>query len=113
MSVLLTVDNMKEKTLANAPSAMFTSAAIDLFAESSHADLYAAVNDLTDKLDRSIATKTKAQDPPPHRRQASSCLTLSPGKACPISLDGPDRLVFHRVGAKPLACSSGFLRHHR
>jgi hypothetical protein len=42
MSVL-TVDNMKEKTLANAPSAMSTSAAIDLFAESSHADLYAAV----------------------------------------------------------------------
>jgi ribosome-associated translation inhibitor RaiA len=35
----------------------------DLFAESSHADLYAAVDDLTDKLDRQVNRyKTKAQD---------------------------------------------------
>ena len=35
----------------------------DLFAESSHADLYAAVDDLTDKLDRQVARyKTKTQD---------------------------------------------------
>jgi putative sigma-54 modulation protein len=35
----------------------------DIFAESSHADLYAAVDELTDKLDRQVARyKTKIKD---------------------------------------------------
>ena len=35
----------------------------DMFAESSHADLYAAVDELTDKLDRQVGRyKTKTQD---------------------------------------------------
>jgi putative sigma-54 modulation protein len=44
----------------------------DLFAESCHADLYAAVDELADKLDRQVGRyKTKVQDHhhATHRRQ--------------------------------------------
>ena len=63
MRVLLTVDNMKEKELRQRAECTLHVTGRDLFGESSHADLYAAVDELTDKLDRQVARyKTKAQD---------------------------------------------------
>ena len=61
--VLLTVDNMKEKEKRQRAECSMHVKGRDLFAESSHADLYAAVDELTDKLDRQVARyKTKVQD---------------------------------------------------
>jgi putative sigma-54 modulation protein len=61
--VLLTVDNMKEKERRQRAECSLHVKGRDLFAESSHADLYAAVDELTDKLDRQVGRyKTKVQD---------------------------------------------------
>jgi putative sigma-54 modulation protein len=61
--VLLTVDNMKEKEKRQRAECSLHVKGRDLFAESSHADLYAAVDVLTDKLDRQVGRhKTKVQD---------------------------------------------------
>jgi putative sigma-54 modulation protein len=61
--VLLTVDNMKEKELRQRAECSVHVKGRDLFAESSHADLYAAVDELADKLDRQVARhKTRLQD---------------------------------------------------
>ena len=61
--VLLTVDNMKEKEKRQRAECTLHVKGRDLFAESSHADLYAAVDELADKLDRQVGRhKTKVQD---------------------------------------------------
>ena len=61
--VLLTVDNMKEKEKRQRAECNLHVKGRDLFAESSHSDLYAAVDELTDKLDRQVGRyKTKTQD---------------------------------------------------
>ncbi len=61
--VLLTVDNMKEKEKRQRAECSMHLKGRDLFAESAHADLYAAIDELTDKLDRQVGRyKTKAQD---------------------------------------------------
>jgi putative sigma-54 modulation protein len=61
--VLLTVDNMKEKEKRQRVECSLHVKGRDLFAESSHVDLYAAVDVLTDKLDRQVGRhKTKVQD---------------------------------------------------
>lgn len=52
--VLLAVENMKEKELRQKAECNIHIKGIDLFAESTHADLYAAVDDLVDKLDRQV-----------------------------------------------------------
>lgn len=63
VKVLLTVDNMKEKERRQRAECNVHVKGRDLFAESSHADLYAAVDELTDKLDRQVSRyKTKTQD---------------------------------------------------
>lgn len=63
VKVLLTVDNMKEKERRQRAECNVHVKGRDLFAESSHADLYAAVDELTDKLDRQVGRyKTKTQD---------------------------------------------------
>jgi putative sigma-54 modulation protein len=63
VKVLLTVDNMKEKQLRQRAECNVHVKGRDLFAESSHADLYAAVDDLADKLDRQVGRyKDKTQD---------------------------------------------------
>ncbi|WP_300652316.1 ribosome-associated translation inhibitor RaiA [Hydrogenophaga sp.] len=63
MKVLLTVDNLKEKDLRQKAECNIHVKGRDLFAESAHADLYAAVDDLADKLDRQVLRyKDKAQD---------------------------------------------------
>jgi putative sigma-54 modulation protein len=63
IKVLLTVDNMKEKELRQRAECNVHVKGRDLFAESSHADLYAAVDELADKLDRQVGRhKDKTQD---------------------------------------------------
>jgi putative sigma-54 modulation protein len=54
VKVLLTIDNMKEKELRQRAECNVHVKGRYLFAESSHADLYAAVDELTDKLDRQV-----------------------------------------------------------
>ena len=54
VKVLLTIDNMKEKELRQRAECNVHVKGRDLFAESSHADLYAAVDELADKLDRQV-----------------------------------------------------------
>ena len=61
--VLLKVDNLKEKALRQRADCNIHVKGRDLFAESAHADLYAAVDELADKLDRQVLRyKTKTQE---------------------------------------------------
>jgi putative sigma-54 modulation protein len=63
MKVLLTVDNQKEKDMRQRAECNIHVKGKDLFAESAHEDLYAAVDELADKLDRQVIRyKDKAQD---------------------------------------------------
>ncbi len=63
MKVLLTVDNLKEKDLRQKAECNIHVKGRDLFAESAHADLYAAVDELADKLDRQVLRyKDKTQE---------------------------------------------------
>jgi putative sigma-54 modulation protein len=63
IKVLLTVENLKEKDLRQRAECNIQVKGRQLFAESVHADLYAAVDDLADKLDRQVLRyKDKAQD---------------------------------------------------
>ena len=63
IKVLLTVDNLKEKDLRQRAECNIHVKGKDLFAESAHADLYAAVDDLADKLDRQVLRyKNKSQE---------------------------------------------------
>ena len=54
VKVLLTVENMKEKELRQKAECNIHIKGVDLFAESTHADLYAAVDELVEKLDRQV-----------------------------------------------------------
>jgi len=54
IKVLLTLENLKEKELRQKAECNIRVKGIDLFAESAHEDLYAAVDDLVDKLDRQV-----------------------------------------------------------
>lgn len=61
--VILAVDNMTEKEKRQRAECNVHVKGRDLFAESSNADLYAAVDELADKLDRQIGRyKDKVQD---------------------------------------------------
>lgn len=63
IKVLLTVDNLKEKDMRQRAECNIHVKGRDLFAESAHADLYAAVDDLADKLDRQVLRyKNKSQE---------------------------------------------------
>jgi putative sigma-54 modulation protein len=63
IKVLLTVDNQKEKDMRQRAECNIHVKGKDLFAESAHEDLYAAVDELADKLDRQVIRyKDKAQD---------------------------------------------------
>lgn len=63
IKVLLTVDNMKEKDARQKAECNIHVKGRDIFAQSAHADLYAAVDDLADKLDRQVLRhKTKVQE---------------------------------------------------
>jgi putative sigma-54 modulation protein len=54
VKVLLTVEKQKEKHNRQRAECNIRVKGNDMFAESSHADLYAAVDDLVDKLDRQV-----------------------------------------------------------
>jgi len=63
IKVLLTVDKIKEKDQRQKAECNIHVKGKDIFAESCHADLYAAVDELADKLDRQVLRyKTKVQD---------------------------------------------------
>ncbi|MEY4138581.1 MAG: hypothetical protein RLZZ371_763 [Pseudomonadota bacterium] len=54
VKVLLTLENMKEKERRQKAECNIHIKGIELFAESAHSDLYAAVDELVDKLDRQV-----------------------------------------------------------
>jgi len=54
VKVLLTVENQKEKERRQRAECNIHVKGSDLFAESAHEDLYAAVDELVDKLDRQV-----------------------------------------------------------
>lgn len=54
VKVLLTVDNQKEKDKRQRAECNIHVKGSDLFAESAHEDLYAAIDELVDKLDRQV-----------------------------------------------------------
>jgi putative sigma-54 modulation protein len=54
VKVLLTVENQKEKERRQRAECNIHVKGSDMFAESSHEDLYAAVDELVDKLDRQV-----------------------------------------------------------
>ena len=54
VKVLLSVENQKEKDKRQHAECTIRVKGNDLFAESAHEDLYAAVDDLMDKLDRQV-----------------------------------------------------------
>ena len=63
VKVILTVEKQKEKDLRQKAECNIHVKGNDMFAESSHADLYAAVDDLVDKLDRQVVRhKDRLQD---------------------------------------------------
>jgi putative sigma-54 modulation protein len=63
IKVLLTVQKQKEKERRQRAECMIHVKGNDMFAESSHEDLYAALDELVDKLDRQVGRhKTRLQD---------------------------------------------------
>jgi putative sigma-54 modulation protein len=69
IKVLLTVEKQKEKERRQRAECNIHVKGDDLFAESAHSDLYAAVDELVDKLDRQVGRyKDKRQD---HQAQAA------------------------------------------
>ena len=63
VKVLLTVEKQKEKEKRQRAECNIHVKGNDLFAESAHSDLYAAVDELVDKLDRQVVRhKDRLQD---------------------------------------------------
>jgi putative sigma-54 modulation protein len=63
VKVLLTVENLKEKERRQRAECNIHVKGSDMFAESAHSDLYAAVDELVDKLDRQVVRhKDKVQN---------------------------------------------------
>ena len=63
VKVLLTVENQKEKERRQRAECSIHVKGNDIFAESAHEDLYAAVDELIDKLDRQVVRhKDRIQD---------------------------------------------------
>lgn len=54
VKVLLTVENLTEKERRQKAECNIHLKGIDVFAESAHHDLYAAIDELVDKLDRQV-----------------------------------------------------------
>jgi putative sigma-54 modulation protein len=63
VSVLLTVENKKEKERRQKAEVTLHVKGRDIFVEQSHEDLYAAIDQLMDKLDRQVVRhKDRVQD---------------------------------------------------
>ena len=72
VKVLLTVEKQKEKQNRQRAECNIHVKGHDMFAESAHADLYAAVDELVDKLDRQVVRhKDRIQN---HHHEASKRL---------------------------------------
>ncbi|MCX8517752.1 MAG: ribosome-associated translation inhibitor RaiA [Rhodoferax sp.] len=72
VKVLLSIEKQKEKERRQRAECSIHVKGNDLFAESSHHDLYAAVDELVDKLDRQVVRhKDRVQD---HHHAASKRL---------------------------------------
>ena len=72
ISVLLTVEKLKEKERRQKAEATLHVKGRDIFVEQSHEDLYAAIDQLMDKLDRQVCRhKDKLQD---HHHEAAKRL---------------------------------------
>ena len=75
VSVLLTVENMKEKERRQKAEVTLHVMGRDIFVEQSHEDLYAAIDQLMDKLDRQVVRhKDKVQD---HHHQAGKRMDMN------------------------------------
>ena len=76
VKVLLSIEKQKEKEKRQRAECNIHVKGNDLFAESSHHDLYAAVDELVDKLDRQVVRhKDRVQD---HHHAASKRLIQAP-----------------------------------
>jgi putative sigma-54 modulation protein len=63
VNVLLTVEKMKEKERRQRAEVTLHTKGKDIFVESAHEDLYAAIDQLMDKLDRQVVRhKDRVQD---------------------------------------------------
>ncbi len=72
VKVLLSIENQKEKERRQRAECNIHVKGNDMFAESAHEDLYAAVDELMDKLDRQVVRhKDKVQN---HQHQPSKRL---------------------------------------
>jgi putative sigma-54 modulation protein len=72
VKVLLSIENQKEKERRQRAECNIHVKGNDMFAESSHSDLYAAVDELMDKMDRQVVRhKDKVQN---HQHQPSKRL---------------------------------------
>jgi putative sigma-54 modulation protein len=77
IKVLLTVVKQKEKERRQRAECKIHVKGNDMFAESAHEDLYAALDQLVDKLDRQVHRhKTRVQD---HHHGAFKRVTEEPG----------------------------------
>ena len=75
VSVLLTVEKMKEKERRQKAEVTLHVKGRDIFVEQSHEDLYAAIDQLMDKLDRQVVRhKDKVQD---HHHQAGKRMDMN------------------------------------
>jgi putative sigma-54 modulation protein len=73
VKVILTVEKQKEKERRQKAECNIHVKGNDMFAESSHADLYAAVDELVDKLDRQVV---RCGQPLRSRLRAAFCFLL-------------------------------------
>ncbi len=75
IKVILTVEKLKEKENRQRAECNIHVKGNDLFAESAHSDLYAAVDDLVDKLDRQVGRyKGRVQD---HKHDSAKRLDVT------------------------------------
>jgi len=76
VSVLLRVENMKEKDRRQKAEVTLHVKGRDIFVEQAHEDLYAAIDELMDKLDRQVVRhKDRLQD---HHHAAAKRMELGP-----------------------------------
>lgn len=76
VNVLLTVENLKEKERRQKAEVTLRVKGRDIFVEHSHEDLYAAIDQLMDKLDRQVVRhKDRVQD---HHHASAKRLEVGP-----------------------------------
>ncbi len=84
VTVLLSVEKLKEKERRQKAEVTLHVKGRDIFAEQSHEDLYAAIDQLMDKLDRQVV-KHKGKLQAHHHATAKRLPTASAPAALPVS----------------------------